>query len=386
MRSLHGGVLSLILLCFGFCVVHAHASRADGSCGALDPIRSIDLVAPGTGWAAGLEHLYWTADNGRRWREITPSRVRPDELIQVVYFIDRMHGWVPLMSTFQDRPPRLQVAMTSNRGVSWSYAAVDMGHVDYVPSAPPSIASISFSDRMHGWMLIDASSSQLSRRGYLFRTMDGGTHWRLLPAPPIVGGIGFGSARNGVMTDALNPYSDAAIWHTKDGGRTWAASSLPFPERCQRCVVDQISRAFFYDAEDAMLTAVVRAPGIDDFVSVEYGTTDGGATWSVNGRSPPRATNAGGDLMLVADGHTVGLNAAPQNLLLLRIDENKFAVTLPANVTPGAIDKLSVASNLTAWALSSYPQADIFTIDPHSGRVRQITPARCEWGTQAADR
>ena len=90
--------------------------------------------------------------------------------------------------------------------------------------------------------------------------------------------------------------------------------------------------------------------------------------------------------MLVADGHTVGLNAAPQNLLLLRIDEKKFAVTLPANVTPGAIDKLSVASNLTAWALSSYPQADIFTIDPHIGRVQQITPARCEWGTQAADR
>ena len=386
MKSLHGSVVGSIVLGFGLCVVHAQAARADGSCEALDPIRSFDLVAPGAGWAAGLEHLYWTADDGRRWLEITPLRVRPDELIQEVYFIDRLHGWVPLMSTSQDQPPHLQVAMTSNSGASWSYAAVDLRHVDYVLSAPPSIASISFSDRRHGWMLIDASSSQLSRRGYLFRTMDGGTHWRLLPAPPIDGSIGFGSARNGVMTDGLNPYSDTAVWHTKSGGRRWAASSLPFPARCPRCVVDQISSAFFYHAEDAMLTAIIRAPGIDDFVSVEYGTTDGGATWSVNGRSPPRASNAGGELMVVADGHTVGLNAARHNRLLLRIDEKKFAVTLPADVTPGAIDKLSVASNLTVWALSSYPQADIFSIDPRSGRVRQVTPARCEWGMQADDR
>jgi hypothetical protein len=386
MKSLHGSIVGLIALGFGLCVVRARAARADGSCGAIDPIRSFDLVAPGTGWAASLEHLYWTADNGRRWRDITPLQVRPDELIQVVYFADRQHGWVPLMSTPVDEQPHLQVAMTGNSGASWSYVAVDLTHVDYVPSSPPSIASISFSDPMHGWMLIDASSSQLSRRGYLFRTTDGGMHWRLLPAPPIDGGISFGSARNGVMADPLNPYNDTAIWHTKDGGRTWAASLLPFPERCSKCVVDQISRAFFYDAEDAVLTAIIRAPGIDDFVSVEYGTTDGGATWSVNGRSPPRASNAGGDLMVVADGHTVGLNAARHNRLLLRIDEKNFAVTLPADVTPGAIDKLSVASNLTVWALSSYPQANIFSINPHSGTVRQVTPARCEWGTQAANR
>ena len=384
MKSLHRGVVGSIVLGFGLCFVHAQAAGAGGPCGAIDPIRSFDLVAPGTGWAASLQHLYWTADDGRRWREITPLRVRPDELIQVVYFADRQHGWVPLMSTFQDQPPRLQVAMTRNGGTSWSYVEVDLTHVDYVLSAPPGIASMSFSDRMHGWMLIDASSSQLSRRGYLFRTMDGGTHWKLLPIPPIDGGISFGSARNGVLTDALNPYSDAAVWHTKDGGRTWTASSLPLPESCPKCVVDQISRAFFYDAGDAMLTAIIRTPGIDSFVSVEYGTTDGGATWSVNGRSPPQTSNAGGELMVVADGHTVGLNAARHNLLLLNIDEKNFAVTLPADVSPGAIDKLSVASNLSVWALSSYPQADLLSIDPRSGSVRRVTPTKCECGMWAA--
>lgn len=384
MKGLHGGVCGSIALGFGLCVVHVQAAGAGGPCGAIDPIRSFDLVAPGTGWAASLQHLYWTADDGRRWREITPLRVRPDELIQVVYFADRQHGWVPLMSTFQDQPPRLQVAMTRNGGTSWSYVEVDLTHVDYVLSAPPGIASMSFSDRMHGWMLIDASSSQLSRRGYLFRTMDGGTHWKLLPIPPIDGGISFGSARNGVLTDALNPYSDAAVWHTKDGGRTWTASSLPLPESCPKCVVDQISRAFFYDAGDAMLTAIIRPPEIDDFVSVEYGTTDGGATWSVNGRSPPQTSNAGGELMVVADGHTVGLNAARHNLLLLNIDEKNFAVTLPADVSPGAIDKLSVASNLSVWALSTYPHADLLSIDPRSGSVRRVTPTKCECGMWAA--
>jgi photosystem II stability/assembly factor-like uncharacterized protein len=384
MKSLHRGVVGSIVLGFGLCFVHAQAAGAGGPCGAIDPIRSFDLVAPGTGWAASLQHLYWTADDGRRWREITPLRVRPDELIQVVYFADRQHGWVPLMSTFQDQPPRLQVAMTRNGGTSWSYVEVDLTHVDYVLSAPPGIASMSFSDRMHGWMLIDASSSQLSRRGYLFRTMDGGTHWKLLPIPPIDGGISFGSARNGVLTDALNPYSDAAVWHTKDGGRTWTASSLPLPESCPKCVVDQISRAFFYDAGDAMLTAIIRPPEIDDFVSVEYGTTDGGATWSVNGRSPPQTSNAGGELMVVADGHTVGLNAARHNLLLLNIDEKNFAVTLPADVSPGAIDKLSVASNLSVWALSTYPHADLLSIDPRSGSVRRVTPTKCECGMWAA--
>jgi photosystem II stability/assembly factor-like uncharacterized protein len=375
-----------LALGYAFCRLPAADAQEGGSCGASDPISSFDLVAPGTGWTASLEHLYWTADNGRRWREITPPRVGQDELIQVVYFADRRHGWVPLMSTPVDQQPHLQVAMTNNRGASWSYVAVDLTRCDYVPSSPPSIASITFSDKMHGWMLIDASSSQLSRRGDLFRTMDGGRHWRLLPAPPVDGAISFGSARNGVMTDALNPYSDTAVWHTRDGGRTWAASALPLPSSCPQCVVDRISRAFFYDAEDAMLTAIIRAPGIDDFVSVEYGTTDGGATWSVNGRSPPRAITAGGELMMLADGHTVGLNAASHNLLLLRIDEQKFAVTLPADVTPGAIDKISVASDLSVWALSIYPQADLFSIRPRSGRVRLVTPAKCEDGIRTATR
>jgi hypothetical protein len=256
----------------------------------------------------------------------------------------------------------------------WRYAEVDLARLAYVPSTPPTIASMSFIDSRHGWIMIRTSSSQLSRTGCLLRTVDGGMHWAMMTEPPIDGAISFGSASNGVLTDALNPYGNTAVWHTQNGGRTWAASTLPMPPLCPQCKVDQVSRAYFFDVQDVMLTATIRKPEIDDFVSVEYGSIDGGATWSVNGRMPPRAANAGGPLLMVADGHNVGVNAAPHHQLLLSIDGTGSAATLPAAVPAGAIESVSVAEDDTVWALFMNPQAALFSIEPRSGRVRCITP------------
>jgi len=365
-----------VSIVLGVGATRGHAVTAQGysSRGYVEPISLFDQLSPGTGWAASMTHLYWTANNGRRWREITPSRVSPDAPIETVYFTDRQHGWVPLLKTPTDRRPRMQVAMTSDGGATWRYVAVDLTHLSYVASTPPTIASMSFSDSRHGWIMIRTASSQLSRTGCLLRTIDGGTHWTMMAQPPIDGAISFGSASNGVLTDALNPYGNTAVWHTQNGGRTWAASALPMPPMCPKCVVDRISQAYFYDAQDAMLTAIIRKPGIDDFVSVEYGSMDGGATWSVNGRMPPQAANAGGPLLMVADGHTVGVNAAPHHQLLLSIDGTGSAATLPAAVPAGGIDRVSVAEDHSVWALFVNPRAELFSIEPRSGKVRCITP------------
>ena len=362
-----------VVLCFA-AAFPAVCAAAAGRPANVDPIVSFDMVAPGTGWAASYAHLYWTNDNGRRWSDITPPRISPDDLIQLVYFADRLHGWIPLLKTREDQPPNLRVAMTGNGGSSWRYTLVDLAQLPFVPSAPPTIASMAFSDPMHGWILLGTSSSQLSRQGSLLATADGGLHWRFLPPPPLDGSVSFGSASNGVMTEALNPYSNTAVWHTRDGGQTWKASTLPLPESCPKCVLDQISRAFFFDAQHALLTAMIRTPGLDDFLSAEYRSIDVGATWNIDRSSAPRSSNAGFALIAVADGRTIRVSAAPHNSLVLKIDEHSTTVILPGDVTPGSIDRLSVASDGSVWVLSSYPRADIYSIEPHSRNVKRITP------------
>jgi photosystem II stability/assembly factor-like uncharacterized protein len=362
--------LGFLALAWGACTSHASIAA---SCNDIDPIRAFDLIAPGTGWAASSTHLYFTSSDGHSWRDITPPRASDNEPIQLVHFTDRFHGSVLLIDVIENQPTFLEVEETANGGSSWKLAQVDLSRTPIDPVVPPTVSSMSFSDHRHGWILIGTSSANI-RTSVLVATVDAGAHWQVLRILPIDGNISFGSSTHGVLTSAMNPSGDPAIWHTKDGGRSWTASTPPAPKDCPTCIPVQVDGAFFSDTRHAVLTAVIRIPGKSVPSSVEYFTSDSGATWRL-GRRPERSRmNADIGLTTVTDGHVIGISAAPHNSLVLRIDGRKRAVTLPPSLTPGGLDRLSFASDRRGWALFTAQRTDLVSVDAQHKRVKVITP------------
>jgi photosystem II stability/assembly factor-like uncharacterized protein len=357
-------------LLFTVTVLAAYMNQAPAqSPGYFAPIAGFDLVAPGIGWAASSTHLYWTVSNGRRWRDITPPRASEEEPIQLVHFNDRSHGWALMIDAVENQPTLLEIESTSNGGASWRLATVDLSHSPIDAEVSPSIDSMSFSDHAHGWILIGTSSPGI-RNSVLVVTADAGSHWRVLRTLPVNGNISFGSPVNGVLT-VSNPNGDAPVWHTRDGGKSWAASDLPAPGNCIPVHVDT---AHFFTGSHAVLTALIKAPGRDDVSSIEYVTVNGGATWRPTPVPAQRRIKADVRLTTVTDGHIVAIGAAPHNSLVLKMKGSTATIPLPPGLTPGAIDRLSVASNRTAWAFFSAPQTDLVSIDPQRKIVKVITP------------
>lgn len=71
--------------------------------------------------------------------------------------------------------------------------------------------------------------------------------------------------------------SPALVWHTSDGGQSWALSPLPYKGGAE---FFHPSRFFFADTEHGWLTVSVGA-GMSHNYTVLQRTTDGGLTWEV---------------------------------------------------------------------------------------------------------
>jgi photosystem II stability/assembly factor-like uncharacterized protein len=351
------------------------------------------LVAPGTGWAASPNHLYFSEHNGATWRDITPPGVSAQAPIVDAYFTDGLHGFVPLISTAEGRAPAMQVAMTRDGGSSWNAVSVDISHASFDPAWPHQPMSIAFADSAHGWILVDASSGPLSRMGFLLATADAGEHWTLMPQPPIDGDIRFGSSTNGILTTSLNPYDSTSVWYTRDGGQTWTASVFPLPLGCSRCVVDQIGKADFTASLNAEVPVVFKTPEKDDSRVIEYHTSDGGATWTA--REQPSAQNREGaafGFRAMNSGELIGISEAPKASIDVTIAGRKTSLALPKGIAAGSVAGISVTSDRTAWVLyemvgcraghtgacvhpsDQQERVELLNLDPSSGRADLITP------------
>ncbi|TME39568.1 MAG: hypothetical protein E6I61_11140, partial [Chloroflexi bacterium] len=68
-----------------------------------------------------------------------------------------------------------QVSRTVDGGKSWTALAP--------PAVEGTVASWSFVDSEHGWMLVSAKSPITNPPTYLYRTKDGGLSWQKLALP-----------------------------------------------------------------------------------------------------------------------------------------------------------------------------------------------------------
>src|ERR1700690_2868467 len=199
-----------------------------GNSAAAQGSQWMHLLSPGFGWVPSGSSLFWTTDNGKQWKNITPPL--QDKGMVSAFFLDTSTGWVLLAGSGDEEPgakfpaePKFDLASTNDSGTTWS-----LTHLR-VPVEPSEYTLVSqgyilFTDASHGWMNLDVQSSSNFHSGLLFRTLDGGKSWAWSPGAG-AGRLRFIDHQNGWI---VSPEGDE-LGVTHDGGKTWTQVSLTAP-------------------------------------------------------------------------------------------------------------------------------------------------------------
>jgi len=195
------------------------------------------LLAPGVGWAATDRNFYLTRDGGSRWQVlsqaskrtltvhvaisgIAPDRPLAEDLgstsspsahVLAVSFMSRWH-----VASCRDGAsvPVGELALSLDAGRTWATHLLPGCELE---------TSLSFVNSHLGYTVATPSAHDSG----LYRTTDGGTHWRLVSRFPAPMTVSFGNSSDGLAFVTPNTTSAAAVlYRTTDGGRNWRRLSI----------------------------------------------------------------------------------------------------------------------------------------------------------------
>jgi hypothetical protein len=150
-------------------------------------IESMKLLTADTGWAATRNKLFWTADGGASWKDITPKLNHKHQILSSVFFLDVSRGWA-LLSCSDDRDIAANnscfaLASTADAGETWSVAQEKIAHAFSREQLEDGYGFsgrswLDFVGSQHGWEILEildiATSSANPSAGEMLRTVDGG--------------------------------------------------------------------------------------------------------------------------------------------------------------------------------------------------------------------
>ena len=180
---------------------------------------AVDFIDARTGWVivlseAGDYRILHTANAGETWTRQLSGQSK--SRLQYLKFFDRSAGVFAVVGT----QPILR--HTSDGGRTWST----------LPALTPSatVASWSFADADHGWMLVHEADRPDPSAVTLYRTEDGGRSWselgRPVDSPDAAFLIQFSSSGTlWAATAGSGPYA----YRSTDSGATWTQVGLPAP-------------------------------------------------------------------------------------------------------------------------------------------------------------
>lgn len=185
-------------------------------------LTAIDFSDVLHGWVAGVSltqtYLRRTSDGGRSWqRSSLPAAAAQ------IDFVDARHGWAlglaPAGCLWDGRglPCRQVLLATKDGGRRWRQDLRVAGRGATFPTLP----TLQFIDRFHGWLIPGEVSSRL------LATADGGKSWHSIFTTSLhLTSLHFVDLRHGwaagsVSTAGGGPGCNTRVFATADGGRSW---------------------------------------------------------------------------------------------------------------------------------------------------------------------
>jgi len=336
-------------------------------------IKSMKLLTADTGWAVTSKTLFYTADGGTHWRDITPKLGHKRQMVSSVFFLDSSTGWVSMRCSDDLDPIAddvcFEFALTADAGENWSivhpkivdpvlHSVVTQDHQGFSDAA-----FLNFSDSQHGWAVLVRNLPVERSSGEMLRTVDGGRTWTQLPkgSLPIAGNLRFINAKDGWMAGG----PDQELYVTHDAGNSWQGLSLSKPADVGPDMGIDYNLPVFEDERHGFLAvryAVGPLLGPDLSTLVLFATEDAGATWKQD-RILPRVPNIGcsavTDSILIAS-HSERKREPPSGsqyetiktkLSLYTVGPNGSATSNTAEVpSKGAVTQLSFVGRDHGWA------------------------------------
>lgn len=241
------------------------------------PVDAAGSFADGGLWATHGSILEESLDGGKTWEGTTmPVRARP-------FVLDRDHAWLASPSAdstdftaSSDDVLHYVVDRTTDGGRTWTRSTVP-------GNLPGTIAVFAFTDPLHGYLLAAGERGSLNEA--LYRTVDGGATWQVVPSKgPSTGqylgslfGLGpGGSLWAGTEGDA-GPVERPVLDVSRDGGKTWSDARLPGLEGSLFATNTVLGPPTFFGTDGVVAVTTEGENGISLRTFV---TSDGGRTWT----------------------------------------------------------------------------------------------------------
>jgi photosystem II stability/assembly factor-like uncharacterized protein len=360
------------------------------------PVRIVQthMLTALAGWAVGesdqdlIQHVLFTSDGGRTWRDTTPQSVLASTteggLSVDAYFASTDAAWAlyaPRKLGGPDGQMPLYVWHTVDGGKTWLPSqALDLsdlqnGIVEYqVPS------NLGFLDAQHGWVMLHVGAGMSHDYFAAFTSEDGGLKWKRILDPdtkvPIMSceksGIAFTSPASGWITGncpGLMP--KLFIFHTADGGLTWAAVDLPAPpgkptNYFASGVACGINAIDYSSARVLALTLTCTNYNNNTAQSWLYASTDGGQSWA---RRMLPALYTSIDLLGSDEGFLVGsINSGPDATGAVYHTSNGGADWLLTTST-GWTGLPDFIDSQNGWVVATHSQVTAFVHTIDGGRT-----------------
>ena len=252
--------------------------------------QTMKLLTPTTGWVSNNGHLYWTADSGSNWTDITPippnAHVRGVGL-RGIFFLNTQEGWavisypetvVPLTpQALRTRKDVFGIAQTVDGGQIWSFLPLTYPQLPQWEEALGAPDDMFFLDSLHGWMVMAMTGSSNFAPGKLLATDDGGRNWKWVNGPGTIGTLLFTSTQDGWLAGGPG---GLRLYATHDGCKTWQQINLTPPTQIHtspQAVYE--GPPLFVDAQHAYVAARYQGLGGAPSRLVVFATADAGKTW-----------------------------------------------------------------------------------------------------------
>ncbi len=306
-------------------------------------LQDFKLITDQDGWLLANGSLFWSADGGRSWQNITPPL---DQMtyIQGVYFLDDAQtGWAALTTLNPSGDIQYSIAKTSDQGASWQVMPAGL----FASGDPDGVSSgmfLQFLDPNNGFLVVRRATSSNFQVGTLFHTSDGGASWQRLWIP-IGEPVSFVTNEKGWVAGGV---TGDELYETTDGGNSWQRRDVGGGQG------RNLYRLPVFENENSGILPVVVKQGTTSQVDA-YMTEDGGATWQLSASVPVnREVNSGKEIPLSAQKNRHWTVVVPHGQKTLRSSPGKSVDSL-SNAGPGsdAIDQLDMATDTTGWATTS---------------------------------